>query len=153
MTDFTDETALSKGIFWIICNFVDWNGEISIDLSEYRLLYISVPCNENGEVESSYAIQSNSKKGDSFNHKITWESGLFGNVEFSKLVRQHPYNYYPRGRVEISNRKVIIYLNRNINTDTIIGEIKSKFGLNSNLKSLKIKVDNSQHYYCYADGL
>lgn len=141
---------ISKGIFWVICDYIELDNKISVQLKNYRLLCFTMPCSPNGEVEYFNAILSNSKKGNSFNHKTTWESGLFGNVEFAKMTRQFSYNYYPRGRVEISNNNAIIYLNQNINKKLIIDDIRKKFGLLS-LKSLKVKVDNSYHYCCYAD--
>ena len=47
------------------------------------------------------------------------------------ITEGHPYNYYPRGRVEIKNGKIIIFLNPDINKPSIIKEIAEKitFGL------------------------
>lgn len=145
--------ALSKGIFWVICSFDELDDDIFVVLDDFELLAFTMPCTPNGQVDSEYALISNSKKGDSYNHKLTWEHGLVDAKEYKKLSKQYPYNYYPRGRVEISNSKCKIYLNGNINTDAVIAEIKNRFGLWQNLESIKVLVDNSTHYSCYADRL
>jgi hypothetical protein len=81
------------------------------------------------------------KSGNTYNHKKLWAD-----------VKPHgcnkPYNYYPRGRVDISNKgKPIIYMNPNID-DAFISLIKSEFGLRTNPI---IRYDNSNHYKCYLD--
>ena len=48
------------------------------------------------------------KSGNTYNHKKLWS-------EIKPKGCNKPYNYYPRGRVDISNKgKAIIYLNPNI---------------------------------------
>ena len=59
-----------------------------------------------------------SKSGENFNHKLEW----------NKLPRSvtggKPFNFYPRGRVEIKNGKATIWLNPSLNTpETIIQSI------------------------------
>lgn len=145
--------TLSKGIFWVICAFAENDEGVHVDLDDFRLLYFSVPCSPGGYVDETQSLKANSKKGNSFNHKITWECGLFANREFAPLARQRPYNYYPRGRVEIANGKGTIYLNGNINAPQVIDRVQNSFGLTHSLKSVRVVVDNSRHYHCYADGL
>lgn len=80
-----------------------------------------------------------SKSGLTFNHKRLWKELRISNK---------PYNYYPRGRVDFTNKgKAVIYMNPNI-TDTYIAEIKSEFGLRGDVKVFK---DGSDHYKCYTD--
>lgn len=76
------------------------------------------------------------KSGNTFNHKLLWK---FINPTRSNV----PYNYYPRGRVEITRSgKAIIYLNPNI------PEIKKEFGIR---EKPRILYDYSEHYKCHLD--
>lgn len=81
------------------------------------------------------------KSGNTYNHKKLWPD-----------VKPHgcnkPYNYYPRGRVDITNKgKPVIYMNPNID-DSIIQQIRSDFGLRT---EPTIRYDYSDHYKCYLD--
>lgn len=81
------------------------------------------------------------KSGNTYNHKKLWN-------DVKPKGCKKPYNYYPRGRVEITNRgKVIIYMNPNV-PDDLIPDIKSEFGIR---EEPKIQYDMSQHYKCYLD--
>ena len=73
-----------------------------------------------------------SKSGDSYVHRKC----------------RYSYNYYPRGRVEITSKNLcILYMNPNIGEE-YIDEIMKKFGLES---VEKIIYDNSSHYRSYLD--
>ena len=81
------------------------------------------------------------KSGNTYNHKKLWN-------EIKPKGCNKPYNYYPRGRVEISNKgKPIIYMNPNVD-DSFVPLIRTEFGLR---ESPIIRYDNSQHYKCYLD--
>lgn len=81
------------------------------------------------------------KSGNTFNHKLLWKSII-------TIKSNIPYNYYPRGRVEVTrNGKAIIYVNPNI-SETTIPEIKKEFGIR---EEPKIVYDYSEHYKCYLD--
>lgn len=81
------------------------------------------------------------KSGNTYNHKKLWN-------DVKPRGCKKPYNYYPRGRVEITNRgKVIIYMNPNID-DSMISDIRSEFGITGNPT---ISYDYSRHYRCYLD--
>lgn len=87
------------------------------------------------------AAEGISKSGNTFNHKKLWES-------IRPKRNNKPYNYYPRGRVDISNKgKPIIYMNPNID-DSYIPHIRVQFGL---LMEPEIRYDHSEHYKCYMD--
>ena len=88
-----------KGVFWLI------DGKIR-----------AVPFDEQ---KYEYGI---SKSGDSYVHRKIWK-------EIKPRKCRYPYNYYPRGRVEID-------------------EIMKKFGL---VSIAKIIYDNSSHYRSYLD--
>ena len=109
----------SKGVFWLI------DGEI-----------FAFPFYD------SYQGQGIAKTGGTFNHKKLWLE--VRPQHYSKL----PYNYFPRGRVDFTNKgQSIIYLNPNIDSSSI-ADIKSKFGLRDDPK---IRYDYSEHYRCYLD--
>lgn len=87
---------------------------------------------------STYGV---AKSGNTYNHKRLWD-------DIKPRGCNKPYNYYPRGRVEISNKgKPIIYMNPNIE-DAFIPLIKKEFGLRT---EPTIRYDNSWHYKCYLD--
>lgn len=80
------------------------------------------------------------KSGLTYNHKKLWKE-----LNVSSKV---PYNYYPRGRVEINKQgKPTIWLNPNISED-LIPDIKIEFGLR---EEPRIMYDHSEHYRCYLD--
>ena len=81
------------------------------------------------------------KSGNTYNHKKLW-------LEIKPRGSNKPYNYYPRGRVDISNKgKAIIYMNPNISEDWIPA-IRSEFGIT---ETPVIRYDHSEHYKCYLD--
>lgn len=87
------------------------------------------------------SLEGVAKSGNTYNHKKLWD-------DIKPRGCNKPYNYYPRGRVDISNKgKPIIYMNPNI-AEEFIPLIKSEFGLRS---EPVIRYDNSQHYKCYLD--
>ncbi len=81
------------------------------------------------------------KSGDTYNHKKLWE--------FVKPKGcNKPYNYYPRGRVEITNKgKPVIYMNPNIDS-VYIKSIKNDFEI---FTDVCVRYDYSEHYRCYLD--
>ncbi len=82
------------------------------------------------------------KSGTTYNHKKLW-------LAIKPKGCNKPYNYYPRGRVDFSNKgKPVVYLNPNIITDDIISAVKVEFGLS---EEPKIIADGSEHYKCYLD--
>lgn len=81
------------------------------------------------------------KSGVTYNHEKLWKAV---NPKSSKV----PYNYYPRGRVEITNRgKAIIYTSPHVDKYDI-DAIKVEFGIED---EPKICYDYSEHYKCYLD--
>lgn len=123
-----------RGIFWLIKD----------ENSEPFLLCKKILCDENGTL--IHEVQFSSKSGNNLNHKEEWR-------KFSqKITKGRPYNYYPRGRVEIRKRKVVIYLNPNLNLVSFIRLIQKEFELNcTNLESIRVICDNSAHYRCSED--
>ncbi|MCR5066976.1 MAG: hypothetical protein K6A14_02815 [Erysipelotrichaceae bacterium] len=64
-----------------------------------------------------------------------------------ELTHGKPFNYYPRGRVEIRNDEARIFINPLLNEERIIEYIKEQFNLKENMVgSVRVLVDNSRHY-------
>lgn len=81
------------------------------------------------------------KSGNTYNHKKLWP-------DVKPRGCNKPYNYYPRGRVDIDNKgRVIIYMNPNV-SDDMIPSIGSEFGIRTDPI---IRYDRSDHYRCYLD--
>lgn len=113
-----------KGIFWYIKN----------KDGESELVCVKTEWNSANETN----VQFSSKSGENFNHKAEW----------AKMPRRitggKPYNYYPRGRVEIKNEKIRIFCNPVLTEENIIELIIKEFSL-ENTKP-KIIADASFHY-------
>lgn len=124
---------MKKGIFW--CD--------SFVRDSPHLIVVSVKCDADGK--SDRPIDFSSKSGQNFNHKAEWQ-------KLSRSVtRGQPFNYYPRGRVEIKNRKATIYLNPDLNNTVVLNKIIEDFELKNQqgLKSIAVKSDGSSHYHYY----
>lgn len=127
---------LYKGIFWIT----------NLENIQNNKLYFQIPCDSNGTIITDNFV-ANAKSGTTYNHENTWKL-------LSKQITQgKPFNYYPRGRVEITNQKAIIYLSPHIATEEVKNWVIDKFNLNSlnNIKTVKLIADGSSHYKCYLD--
>jgi hypothetical protein len=123
----------------------------SLELEDYRLLAFTIPCDRNGKPLGTHTIELNAKSGGTYNHKKLWESEVKNNPAH-KPYNKVDYNYYPRGRVDISNNKATIYLNPNLNRNDIITDIKQRFGLSvDNIRKVRVFSDSSEHYQCFID--
>lgn len=133
---------MNKGIFWFPC-FVGTEGEL-IFTGEIVALLISCDEDGNPEVPASLATCGyNSRNGRSNTHKDSWKAVTAGR----KDLRGISWNYFPRGRVEISRKRAFIFMNPEIlNCDNYLERIKGKFGI-SHL-DIRVKIDNSAHYQC-----
>lgn len=135
--------SASKGIFWFTCTFTD----NACDYTNTCLIHLNIPCDTDGNVTDSSVI-FNSSNNDSVTHKESWQAL----VAADKELRTKPWNYFPRGRVDIRKGKALIFMNPNIlDCDNYIDIITDAFGI-AGLK-VEVKADNSSHYACYADGI
>ena len=133
ITEKEEGVAVKKGIFWCYVMVFD------DDMYSHVLQTVMVSCDRNGTPTEK--VEFSSKSGENFNHKIKWE----------KLAKnsRHPYNYFPRGRVEISKGVVRIFAN-----PVILAEEEAKnlivtsFELEGVKDEIKWIADNSAHY-CY----
>ena len=134
-----EDSNLYRGIFWIT----------DIDNIEASDLYFQIPCNSNGDIDNDFHISNNmsSKGTDNYNHKNVWNSLL------NKITKGKPFDYYPRGRVEISNGKATIYHSPHIPQDELRRQLINKFNLTTHngIKKVRLIADGSTHYRCYLD--
>ena len=119
---------MRKGIFWVV-----------IDDEETNLISVTAECDVDG-TSINPDILFSSKSGDNFNHKIEW-SRLPHSVTKGKL-----FNYYPRGRVEIKNGKVRIYINPDAYNETVFKLLIKDFDLEECFDKIRVVIDNSAHY-------
>lgn len=81
------------------------------------------------------------KSGNTYNHKKLWEYLL-------PCGSKVGFDYYPRGRVEITEKeKAIIYMSPHIGSE-YVSEICKAFEIDN---APIIKYDHSEHYHCYFD--
>ncbi len=119
---------LYKGIFWYI---------------DGQLFCIKAACDNTGRIVEN--VELSSKSGTNFNHKAEWE-------KMPKTIAQHkPFDYYPRGRVELvctSKLSAKVYLNPTLCEEGIKEQIRLSFGLNKENGIAKINfiADGSAHY-------
>lgn len=120
---------MRKGIFWC-ANF---------DTECPELITVSAACDKNGD--SKEPVRFSSKTGNNFNHRPEWER-----LDRS-ITAGRPFNYYPRGRVEIKNGKATVFLNPVINKECVVRRIMDAFELmTGELNCINIKSDGSSHY-------
>lgn len=123
-----------RGVFWIT----------TLDDVNSNRAYALIPCDHNGVPVGDTEL--NSKNQYNLNHEHTWKSFS------SEITNNKPYNYYPRGRVEIrKGGKAIIYMNPHINTPEIVKWVIKVFELEQNDLRIDVKNDGSNHYKCYLD--
>lgn len=87
---------MRKGLFWVV-------GEPGAQ----DLLIFAAECDENGVLLEGQ-LPYNSRKANSYAHKQSWKTA---SKNCAREIRNKPWNYFPRGRVEIRNGKATIYHN------------------------------------------
>lgn len=134
---------ISKGIFWVV-----W--DIDGDINSGKIMALSIPCDRDGnptiELPTGWG---NSKKGNNNTHKKSWK---FLVSDATRGIRNHAWNYFPRGRLEIDNNTAVIYVNSNISQDNYQNKILKEFGINGSGMQVKWVVDGSDHYDCHLDN-
>lgn len=114
-----------KGLFW---------------MTEDSLICCKVPCDlEGNPLEPNRARENN--------HRQVWKS-----VPRSAACGK-PYNYYPRGRVEIRHSRAVVYLSPHLCNPSVLERIKTEFSLSeaAGIAAVSVKGDGSRHYRCYLD--
>lgn len=136
----TEDTQLYRGIFWIP----------DIDNVDGSKLFFTIPCDFDGcinDPDFHISDKMSSVGSDNYNHKRVW-STLPKSVTHGK-----PFDYYPRGRVEISNGVAKVFHSVHIPQDELKQFVVDKFNLTSynGIKRIKMIADQSDHYCCYLD--
>lgn len=126
---------LYRGIFWIK------------DIESYAAVVIKAECNSNGFFIVVPDFELLAKSGTEFNHQAAWSTLP------KRETGNKPYNYYPRGRVEIRNGKAVIYVNGNIAYEKLLKWAINEFNLikENGIEKVEIKADMSNHYLCHLD--
>lgn len=73
------------------------------------------------------------------NHRRFWETLP------QSLTCGMPYNYFPRGRVELRHEKAMVYLHPTLCTPEIYARIRHTFSLPDEMQ-VPFKTDGSQHF-------
>ena len=133
-----ESSELAQGVFWII----DLD-----ELNKNKNYCFPIYCTSDG-VNIGDTSKLNAKSGITYNHEKLWSQLP------QKLTHGKPYNYYPRGRVQINHGKAIIYLNPNIATEKVKQFLIQEFNLTARngINKVVINVDGSHHYKCHLDN-
>ena len=125
-----------EGIFWIKQD----------ERGRFIPITVKAECDEFGNVLDE-RVNFSSKFEESFNHKEEWKifEAMPGG-EYHGL----PYNYYPRGRVEINNKKAMVYLSSALCNEYIQGLILEEFGVVKNDVEVTFVIDSSLDCKCMA---
>lgn len=114
-----------KGIFWLITD----------RLGEKQLICVKVSCDANGTPLDTVSFSS--KSGENFNHQAEWDKLS------SKTTNGKPYNYFPRGRVEIKKGRITVYCHPDLTQYRYRTWIADAFGIPAESRFV---VDGSAHY-------
>lgn len=125
-----------RGIFWI--KDLD-------NLENNKDYLIKIETNTKGD-PLSYPFPLNSKKNNNYVHQRTWPLLPYN------LTRNKPFDYWPRGRVEIKDGKLTIFINPNLNREDVLNYIYKEFDvLNQGLDGPRVVLDTYEHYKCHLD--
>lgn len=119
---------MRKGVFWVVN-----------DVEEIKLISVTVECDIDGSSLDS-EVEFSSKSGDNFNHRVEWSKIP------QAITEGKPYNYYPRGRVEIKSGKIKLFVNPDVLDDELKGMTIKLFDLSEHSDKIKVVIDNSSHY-------
>ncbi len=120
---------LYRGVFWIR------------DLNEGDIIALRFPSDENGVLTDS------SLTSKDINHKRLWAQ------LDSTVTGGFPFDYFPRGRVELRRGRALIFCSPHICTEQLKTLITERVGLASDngIKGVILKADGSAHYQCELD--
>jgi hypothetical protein len=129
---------MNKGIFWCYVTVFD------DDMFSHTINPVMVRCDRDGKALEE--VEYSSKSGENFNHKIEWEK----KTASVRKSQRKPFDYYPRGRVEVTPGSVKVFANPVIIADEDAKKaIVQCFELEEVKDDIKWIADNSKHYrYC-----
>lgn len=117
-----------KGIFWLI---VDLAGE-------EKLQTIKFICDSQGY--PLVPVSFSSKSGNNYNHQVEC-------LKFpTRLTQGKPYNYFPRGRVEIKNGNATVYCHPCLTQEPYRNRIIQEFSIPLDSRFV---ADGSRHYQAH----
>jgi len=119
---------LFKGLFWVS--------------DDDTLITYKIQCDTDGNPLTP-DLPFNSRKGNSFTHKNTWEEAVKNQ---SREIRSKVWNHFPRGRVEIKDSKVTVYHNPTLTSPEFENRIRDEFELNDEALDIRFMPDHSRHY-------
>ena len=104
-----------KGPFWIVADSIK-----AIHSGRYKIIGAKYLCDFNGKI-----VSDNDWTRASTTHKRLWRD------KYSELTdsKDKPFDYYPRGRVDIWEGKAYIFIHSTMNFEPLIGNIISEYGL------------------------
>ena len=117
---------MHRGIFWI--KNLD-------NLEENKPFLLRIKTNQEGDA-LSFDLSPNSKDGNNYVHRYAWL------MLPKNLTKNKPFDYYPRGRVEIKHKEALLYINPILNEERIINYLKQEFCL----AEVKVILDFHEHY-------
>ena len=130
----TVKKELCNGVFWV-------NDDVIISVKN--------PCNSDGKLICADNESEEKLMRKLANHKKLWEK--FPHYITAGL----PFNYLPRGRVEIrKGEKAIIFCSPHICTEETKQLMTEEFGLTAEngITHISLKADGSAHYRCALDN-
>ena len=110
-----------KGVFWWV---------------EGKFVAVKVPCDLSGV--ALVPCEYSSKSDENFNHRAEWKKLP------CSVTLGHPFDYYPRGRVEVKNGKTEIWLHPSLCEQWFLSTLVAEFGLD--LAVCRVRPDHSRHY-------
>ena len=119
--------SIYKGLFWVRSP------------KERDIITIRFESDKNGVLHDTALTPKD------INHKRQW-------AKLSHIVTGTvPYNYYPRGRVELRRGKALIFCSPYICTDILKEYVIEHFGLTeeNGITDVTLKADGSGHYRCF----
>ena len=130
----TVKKELCNGVFWV-------NDDVIIS--------VKYPCTSDGKLICADNETEEKLMRKLANHKKLWE-------EFPHYITAGlPFNYLPRGRVEIrKGGKAIIFCSPHICTEETKQLMTEEFGLTAEngITHISLKADGSAHYRCALDN-
>lgn len=138
-----DQDQIYAGIFWVISD--------SRQYKDYELLIFNVSCDSDGNIIDASDIMTQSKMGDTYDHQKIWDAEIKGSSSYNHL-NDKEYDYYPRGRVEVSRGWGYINVALSINKMAITDEVAERFGLMSdNISRIMVMPEISGQYKSFLD--
>lgn len=130
-------SQIYRGVFWITDIDNIYNSEF----------YFRIPCDKNGTALAEVPVEMSAKSAGNYNHEKLWESLP------KRKTGGKPFDYYPRGRVEIKNGMAVVYHSPHIPQDELKKSLMEKFNLTAEngIKKIRLVADGSEHYRCCLD--